>query len=103
MLLHDIKELLMNTQKENNNAIYKDIIKEHFPLDYSQLDFKLDQQYDIDVISQKDIYRKQIEFSFINVNIFITSELVIYRGYLYICTKIKKNIIKIDYKFDIKI
>ena len=102
MLLHDIKELLMNTQKENNNAIYKDIIKEHFPLDNSQLDFKLEQQYDIDTINQKDIYIEQIEFSFINSDVFLTSEIVIYRGHLYICTKIKKNIIQINYKYDLK-
>ena len=102
MLLHDIKEFLTNIPKENTNIIFKDIIKDHFPLDHSQLDFKLNEQYNIGLINQKEIYREQVEFSFINTDIFRIVELIVYRGYMYICTKIKKNIIIVDYKYDLK-
>ena len=102
MFLHDIKELLANSFNESNNKTYKDIIKEHFPLDFSQLDFKLNEQYDIAYLNQKEMYRQQIEFSFINTNIFSFQELIIYRGYMYICNLVKKKYIQINHKYPLK-
>ena len=102
MLLHDIKELLLNSYQEKNDKIYKDLIKNHFPLDYSQLDFKLKVQYDIGEINEKDIYKQTIDFSFMNEERYQRQELIIYREYIYFCTKIKRNIVQINQKYALK-
>ena len=102
MLLHDIKELLVNSFKEKNDKIYKDLIKNHFPLDYSQLDFKIKVHYDIGEINEKDIYTKTIDFSFMNEDKYQRQELIIYREFIYFGTKIKKNIVQINQKYALK-
>jgi len=102
MLLHDIKELLLNSYQEKNDKIYKDLIKNHFPLDYSQLDFKLKVQYDIGEINEKDIYKQTIDFSFMNEERYQRQELIIYREYIYFCTKVKRNIVQINQKYALK-
>ena len=103
MLLHDIKELLYKSTKESNNKIYKDIIKQYFPLEHSQLNFNINQQYDIRNINQKEIYRQQIEYSLIEKkNEILSQELIIYREYLYFGKQIKRNIIQINQKYPLK-
>lgn len=102
MLLHDIKELLLNSYQEKNDKIYKDLIKNHFPLDYSQLDFKLKVQYDIGEINEKDIYKQTIDFSFMNEERYQRQELIIYREYIYFCTRVKRNIVQINQKYALK-
>jgi len=102
MLLHDIKELLFNSYKEKNDKIYKDLIKNHFPLDYSQLDFKIKVHYDIGEINEKDIYTKTIDFSFMNEDKYQRQELIIYREFIYFGTKIKRNIVQINQKYALK-
>ena len=102
MILHDIKELLVNSFKEKNDKIYKDLIKKHFPLDYSQLDYKINVQYDIGEINEKDIYIKTVDFSFMNEDKYQRQELIIYREYIYFGTKIKRNIVQINQKYALK-
>ena len=102
MLLHDIKELLTKASKESNPKIYKDLIKEHFPLDFWQLDFKTKEQYDIGVINPKEIYKQQIEFSFTGTNTFSIQELIVFRSYIYFGTKMKKNNVQINQKYPLK-
>ena len=102
MLLHDIKELLLNSYQEKNDKMDKDLIKNHFPLDYSQLDFKLKVQYDIGEINEKDIYKQTIDFSFMNEERYQRQELIIYREYIYFCTKVKRNIVQINQKYALK-
>ena len=102
MLLHDIKELLLNSYQEKNDKMDKDLIKNHFPLDYSQLDFKLKVQYDIGEINEKDIYKQTIDFSFMNEEKYQRQELIIYREYIYFCTKVKRNIVQINQKYALK-
>ena len=100
MLIHDIKELLIKASRESKITMCKDIIKEHFPLDFSPLDFKVKEEYDIGRINPKEMYRQQIEYSLIGFNNFCFQELIIYRGYMYFCNKgKKKNSIQINQKF----
>ena len=103
MLLHDIKELLIKDYQESNNkVVYIDLIKNNFPLDYSQFDFKIKEQYNIGEINQKEIYRQQIEYSFTNISKFFKEDLIIYKDYMYFCSKIKRNIIQINKKYPLK-
>jgi hypothetical protein len=102
MLLHDIKEFLFNSYQEKSDKIYKDLIKNHFPLDNSQLDFKIKVQYNIGEINEKDIYKQTVDFSFMNEERYQRQELIIYREYIYFCTKIKRNIVQINQKYALK-
>ena len=103
MLLHDIKELLIKDYQESNNkVVYIDLIKNNFPLDYSQFDFKIKEQYNIGEINQKEIYRQQIEYAFTNISKFFKEDLIIYKDYMYLCSKIKRNIIQINKKYPLK-
>ena len=102
ILLHDIKELLFKSSKNKNYNINKELIKNNFPLDYSQLDLKINEQYDLRKLNQKEIYRRQIEYSYIGNNDFILKVLVIYRSYLYFCDQKKTNIIQINQKYSLK-
>lgn len=102
MILHDIKELLYNSYQEKNDKMYKDLIKNHFPLDYSQLDFKIKVEYDIGEINEKDIYKQTVDFSFMNEERYQRQELIIYREYIYFCTKVKRNIVQINQKYALK-
>ena len=98
MLLHDIKEFLFNSYQEKSDKIYKDLIKNHFPLDNSQLDFKIKVQYDIGEINEKNIYKQTVDFSFMNEERYQRQELIIYREYIYFCT----NIVQINQKYALK-
>jgi hypothetical protein len=102
ILLHDIKELFFKASKNKNYSINKELIKNNFPLDYSQLDLKINEQYDLRKLNQKEIYKRQIEYSYIGKNDFILKVLFIYRSYLYFCDQKKTNIIQVNQKYSLK-
>jgi hypothetical protein len=105
MMLHDLRELLLNNESSNKGNSSLKLIKDDFPLlikSNEVSDFEMDKEYNLDKINTTKLYRKAVSYKNNKSESFDQGELVIYNKHLYFCTVIKENNVKINLKFILK-
>jgi hypothetical protein len=105
MMLHDLRELLLNNESSNKGNSSLKLIKDDFPLlikSNEVSDFEMDKEYNLDKINTTKLYRKAVSYKNNKSENFVQGELVIYNKHLYFCTVIKENNVKINLKFILK-
>ena len=105
MMLHDLRELLLNNESYNKGKPSVKLIKDEFPLlckSNEITEFEINKEYNLDKINITKIYRKTVSYKNSKSENFEQGELVIYNKHLYFCTIIQENTVKINLKYILK-
>ena len=105
MMLHDLREILLNDVSFIKGKSSLNLIKNNFPLFMNKndiSDFNINEEYDLNKINTTKIFRKQAFYKFKDKNDYEQSEIIIFNKYLYFCTLIKDNTVKINLKYKLK-
>ena len=105
MLIHDIREILLNDPKYFGGNASLNLIKNNFPLNIKKddiIDFSLKYEYDLEKINPTKIFRKSVSYKLNNSENFEEGELILYNKYIYFANIINKAFVKINLKLNLK-
>ena len=105
MMLHDIREILLNDPNLFKGKASFKLIKDNFPLNIKKdtiSDFNINNEYDLERINPSKIFRKTVSYKLKDFENFKDGEIILYNKYLYFGTKINNNMDKINLKFSLK-
>ena len=105
MMLHDIREILLNDPSFFRGNSSFNLIKNNFPLNIKKddiTDFSINSEYDIEKINPTKIYRKPVSYKLQNSENYEVGELIIYNKHIYFANVINKTSVKINLKCNLK-
>ena len=105
MLLHDIREILLNDPNYFKGENSFNLIKNNFPLIIKKddiSDFNINEEYNLEQFNSTKIYRKSASFKLKDSEKFEEGELIIFNKHIYFGTVSEDKIIKIQLKFKLK-
>ena len=98
MMLHDIREILLNDPSFFRGNSSFNLIKNNFPLNIKKddiTDFSINSEYDIEKINPTKIYRKPVSYKLQNSENYEVGELIIYNKHIYFANVILKLQLKL--------
>ena len=105
MMLHDLRELLLNDPSFFKGNSSFNLIKNNFPLIVQKndiSDFSVNNEYNLEIIKNTKIYRQSVSYKINNAENFEEIELILYNKYIYFAKIIQNDLIKIVLKFKLK-
>lgn len=102
MMLHDIRELLINDPSFFKGKKSFNLIKNNFPLIIQKddiIDFSINEEYDLSKINKTKIYRQSISYKLKEDENFEEAELILYNKNIYFAKIINNDLVKIVLKF----
>ena len=106
MMIHDLREILISNANLSRYSNSNRLIKNYFPLYNNKnnaLRFKVNTEWNLEKINYKQIFRENVSFKFSEEEQFIEGEIILFRQYLYLTTKIRRNLVKINFRIKIKL
>jgi len=105
MMLHDLREILLNDESFIKGKSSLNLIKNNFPLFINKndiSDFSINGEYDLNKMNSTKIFRKPAFYKFKDKNDYNQTEVIIFNKYLYFCTLIRDNTVRINLKYQLK-
>ena len=105
MLLHDIRELLLNDPSYFKGENSFNLIKNNFPLIMKKddiSDFNINEEYDLEQINPTKIFRKEVLYKLKKEDNFDEGELILFNKHIYFGNIVEDKKIKINLKFKLK-
>ena len=105
MMLHDLRELLINNPSFFRGKSSFNLIKNNFPLIVQKddiTDFSVNNEYNLEKINLTKIFRQSVTYKLKNEDNFEEGELILYNKNIYFGTLIKDDIVKIVMKLKLK-
>ena len=105
MLLHDIRELLLNDPSYFKGESSFNLIKNNFPLIMKKddiSDFNINEEYDLEQINPTKIFRKEVLYKLKKEDNFDEGELILFNKHIYFGNIVEDKKIKMNLKFKLK-
>ena len=105
MMLHDLRELLLNDPSFFKGKSSFNLIKNNFPLIIQKddiSDLNVNNEYNLEKIINSKFYRQSASYKIKDSDNFKEIELIIYNKYIFFAEMIKDDLIKIVLKFKLK-